>query len=546
MIGMDHGDPFDSVDAALGEAPRRNSAFDRPGPPTRRDSSSSAGSSRLPPVPPRPTIPPRLPATVAALVDLPSRPAPPPIPSRVGTSPPAPSVPFSPPELTSSPSPVPSPSPLPPLLPPPKKKTTLPIPTISRSASVARVPPKITTPRPTTSTSAPPSAPPPTITPYVPPPPPSRAIAPDERLAPQRPAIVSLSGDDSSSEDEDETAFNKSQEFPNATFANRRPPALRNRKPINAPGQFYSFAVRGKRVVTAGQHHVYVWHPSHFSGAAQAVPLPVGDHKVPAVEFCAAGADAPADDGRFVWGGTREGHLFEIDTLDLRVSALRQNIHSHSVSAIFRVGRSMVTLDESGKLFIWGSSTSAAAPQLTSTPKVQRVPEKQNFVAMVGNELWTASGPIVKAGVTGSLARSPQIRVFDPTGDGAWTVLARPLTLPDAAGPTIGSVTASAIVPSQPTLAFLGHDNGYVSVWNRETYACLAVQRVSPFGITTMVGVEKYLWAGFRTGFIYVYNVQAEPWTVHKAWKAHGEAVTKILVDPASLWTVRFSLFLYF
>lgn len=112
----------------------------------------------------------------------------------------------------------------------------------------------------------------------------------------------------------------------------------------------------------------------------------------------------------------------------------------------------------------------------------------------------------------------------------------RPITIPS--GPELGAVTSSAIVPSQEQHVFLGHDNGYVSVWNRESYTCVAIQRVSPFGITSLIGVSKYLWAGFRNGFINIYDVDSDPWTVRKAWKAHKEAVTKIVVDPASLWTV--------
>lgn len=61
--------------------------------------------------------------------------------------------------------------------------------------------------------------------------------------------------------------------------------------------------------------------------------------------------------------------------------------------------------------------------------------------------------------------------------------------------------------------------------------------------ITAMVGVGRYLWAGFRTGVIYVYEVEVEPWTVKKAWKAHKEAVTKLVVDPASLEEVSLRSF---
>ncbi|KAK4700262.1 hypothetical protein P7C70_g5988, partial [Phenoliferia sp. Uapishka_3] len=519
--------------------------FDLPPPefPPRRDSSasSSSDSGRLPPIPPRPLVK----KSIIGAGPEPTKRPPPRLPTRIASSPsgfslplpaietwsPAPTIDIitSPHELSQSPVSTRS-------IPPTRKVTPVPAP-----SPAARPPPLA--PRPSVPTAPRPanSAPPSTLAadaPYVPPPPPSRLIAANERLAPQRPAIQASSGaDDSSEDDEDGAGTSKSQEFPDATFANRRPPALRNRKPIHAPGQFYSFAVRGKRVVTAGEHHVYVWHPTHFSGAAQAVPLPVGDHKVPTIEFRAADEDSAADDGRFVWGGTREGHLFEVDTTQLCVSSLRERFHSHPVVAIFRVGRSMITLDDSGKLFIWGTFDGSQAAQLTSSPpKVQRVPEKQNFHAMVGNELWTSSGPILKPGVTGALARSPQIRVFDPTGKGSFTVTSKPLSTPESAG-HIGSVTASAIVPSQPDHAYLGHDNGYVSVWDRNTYACLAVQRVSPYGITTLVGVDRYLWAGFRTGFIYVYDVQAEIWTVKKAWRAHTEAVSKIIIDSVSLWT---------
>lgn len=396
-------------------------------------------------------------------------------------------------------------------------------------------------PTPSTSTSLPPSllpsAPLPDVssTPYLPPPPPARSIPRNERLTPQRPTIGdrSQSGEESSDEEDQDEAFIKAQSFPDATFANRKPPVLRNRKPIQATGQFYSFAVRGQVTIT-GQHHIYVWHPSHPQLSSESVGLPHGEHKVHAVEFRAS---EDVGDSRYVWGGTRDGHIFEVDSAELKVVTVRLNVHSYPITAIFRIKNSMVTLDDSGKLLIWGTVDGKAAPQLSSTPKAQRIPEKQNFVAVIGAEIWTSSGPNSKAGATSVAARSPQIRVYDPTGAGPFNVVPRPLITPESAGP-VGSVTASAIVPSQPHLIYLGHDNGNVSVWNRTTYTCVLVQRVSQYRLTSMVGIGRYLWAGFRTGFIYVYDVDVEPWTVRKAWRAHKESVTKITVDPTSLWTV--------
>jgi hypothetical protein len=395
-------------------------------------------------------------------------------------------------------------------------------------------------PRPILSaTHTAPSSLAPSDAPYLPPPPPSRTLAPNERLAPQRPALSlassTHSGEESSDDEEDE-AFTRSQEFPDATFANRRPPVVRDRRALHPTGQYYSFASKGRTTVT-GQHHVYVWK----GGVVEAVALPGGEHKVHAVEFRGG---AEGEEGRYVWGGTKEGHVFEVDTIDMRISNVRLNVHPHPVVAIYRLGNSMISLDESGKLLTWGShSPSSPPPDLTDTPKVQRLSDKPSFIALIGSEIWTSTGPLPSKTSSSLLSsRSPQIRIYDPTGRSSFLVVPRPITTSESAGP-IGSVTASSIVPSQPSLIYLGHENGYVSVWNRETYTCVLVQRVSPYMITAMVGVGRYLWAGFRTGVIYVYEVEVEPWTVKKAWKAHKEAVTKLVVDPASLEEVSLRSF---
>lgn len=356
----------------------------------------------IPPIPPRPIIPPRPSVSVQATSILESRPAPP-IPSRTTSGPPSLSSSLSElPPATSllstshySPSVTSSPSTQPSYLappPPPPRRVASPAPVISltrsRSSSIVavassslagspkvRLPPSIPIPPPSSTIA------------YLPPPPPSRAIAPNERLAPQRPAIEKASnigggggggggsGDDSDGSDgesEDSTNFAKSQEFPDATFANRRPPTLRNRKCIQATGQIHSFAIRGIRAVT-GQHHVYVWNPSHVSGLSEStVPLPGGEHKVHAIEFRPADVDEAigSDDARYVWGGTKDGHVFEVDTEEHKVSKVRMMAHSHSVVAIHRLGRSILTLDDSGKLLIWGNFDSLVGPDLNSTPKV--------------------------------------------------------------------------------------------------------------------------------------------------------------------------------
>ncbi|KAK4053795.1 hypothetical protein OIV83_001451 [Microbotryomycetes sp. JL201] len=361
---------------------------------------------------------------------------------------------------------------------------------------------------------------------WTPPPPPSRAV--NVSVTPVRPRVNTLtaSGEAGSSDDDEEGApVDRSQEFPDATFANRRPPALRNRKPIHSPGQVHSFAVRGKRLVT-GQHHVYIWSTS--GGSPQAIMPPAGETKITAVEFRAGSIDAPQDDDRYAWVGTKDGHLFEIDTHLAKVTHSRPHIHVSSVSAIFRSGRMMVTLDEAGKVFTWGTSDSHDAPNLNGPHQSQRTADKQNFAGLLGSDLWTSSGPATKHSASALASRSPQVRVYDPTGARTFSLLPRPQLVTDASGP-VGAVTASAIVPAQEHFAFLGHDNGYISVWDRTSYECVRVQRVSTFMVTALAGVGKLLWAGFRTGYIYAYNVSQEPWTVHKAWKAHKDPILKIV-----------------
>lgn len=286
--------------------------------------------------------------------------------------------------------------------------------------------------------------------------------------------------------------------------------------------------------MTGGQHHLHLWHAS--GSASETITLPGNEHKITAVEFRPTSESDFASDERYVWAGTKEGHLFEVDLVELRVVSARQHIHLSPVVAIFRLGRAMLTLEDNGKLIMWGEPDSPDAPLLAGTFKPQRTADKQTFSALVGHELWTASGPVTKQGSTALAARCPQIRVYDPTGD-VFSVMPRPINTPESAG-RVGAVTASALVPSQPDTVYLGQDNGWISTWTLSTHSFVSMQRVSPYMITALAGVGKHLWAGFRTGFIYVYDVSRDPWTVHKAWKAHKDPVQKIVVDSAALWTV--------
>ncbi|GEM09551.1 inositolor phosphatidylinositol phosphatase [Rhodotorula toruloides] len=498
-------------------------------------SEDEAEASRSPPpvIPPRPKIveqrpsdPPRLPSrsptassTESLSVASSSIPVPPsaftrsPSKSLSDGSTPSLAAPSLPPRLAS------------PLAPPlPSRNTTLPF-LPARSSSTIAAPNSSPTVPATTL---------PSTTPYIPPPPPTRSAPAGDR-PPVRPHVRGAE-DAGSSEDEDDEAA-RAQEYPDATFANRRPPVLRQRRHVHATNAFSAWTVRSEKVVTA-HHRIHLWRPSETKVAADSLEVAGDPQKFVSLEWRSADAARPEDGGRYVWAGTKEGAIWEIDLERMVVSGSRTNAHTGPVVGIYRLGRAMVSVDEAGKVLLWGESpgNDGRAASLSAVPTQHRVPDKQNFVALVGDELWTSSGPVTKAGAPAVAMRSPQIRVFDPAGiKGSFSALSRPLVTPESAG-LIGAVTSHAIIPEQNHLVYLAHDNGIVSVWERDSYACIKVQRISPYGVTALTGVRKYLWAGFRSGHINVYDVASHTWVVVKSWKASKDPVTRVIVDPSSLW----------
>jgi hypothetical protein len=84
-----------------------------------------------------------------------------------------------------------------------------------------------------------------------------------------------------------------------------------------------------------------------------------------------------------------------------------------------------------------------------------------------------------------------------------------------------GAVTAAAVLSSNPPLVYLAHEGGYVSVFDRESLACLSVLKISSSDVLALEGVGDRLWAGYRTGMIHVYDVSTKPWTTTNTWMAH-------------------------
>jgi hypothetical protein len=77
------------------------------------------------------------------------------------------------------------------------------------------------------------------------------------------------------------------------------------------------------------------------------------------------------------------------------------------------------------------------------------------------------------------------------------------------------------VLTSNPSLVYLAHEGGYVSIFDRDSLACLSVLKISSSDVLALEGVGDRLWAGYRTGMIHVYDVSTKPWTATNIWMAH-------------------------
>lgn len=102
--------------------------------------------------------------------------------------------------------------------------------------------------------------------------------------------------------------------------------------------------------------------------------------------------------------------------------------------------------------------------------------------------------------------------------------------------PNVGEVTAGTMISGQGDRIYFGHIDGKVTIYSCKDYSCMGVVNVSLYKISCLVGVGDYLWAGYNTGMIYVYDTRTQPWKVKKDWKAHEKTIAGILVDRTSIW----------
>jgi len=179
------------------------------------------------------------------------------------------------------------------------------------------------------------------------------------------------------------------------------------------------------------------------------------------------------------------------------------------------------TLDDDGKLCVWPPDETGS-PNMKSTQQSFLIPKGHSFSIVVGDQLWVATGK--------------DIRVFNLNikSRSTFQILQKPLNQPG-----VGEVTSGTVVNSHPDRIFFGHNDGKVTIYSHQDFACLGVINVSLYKINSLTGVGNNLWAAYNTGMIYVYDINKSPWKVEKDWRAHDDPVVSVLVDRSSIWKIN-------
>ena len=308
--------------------------------------------------------------------------------------------------------------------------------------------------------------------------------------------------------------------YPNTSNLNRRPPFLRQGvQKIDVNYDTKIFDVSSRYVCTTG----LVTRAWDFSGN---MVLNLGhdekDIRVTALAF-KPGA-SPDDEGLRIWLGTNHGTIQEIDIPSQTLCYSKSAAHNRrEILKIYRYQNSMWSLDDDGRLYLWPAGEEGL-PSLQLTPMARRVPRGHSFSLIIQDTLWIATGK--------------EIRVFRPLAkdDAGFCVTKQALGQYG-----LGDITTGAVIAGRFKCVYFGHTDGKVTSYSIDDFSCLGVFNVSVYKINSLIGACSYLWAGFNSGTICVYDTSTQPWTTKKEWQAHPDhPVSNILVERSSLWKSGF------
>lgn len=305
-------------------------------------------------------------------------------------------------------------------------------------------------------------------------------------------------------------------DYPNISNTNRRPPLIQlGATEIETNYDTRLVDICGRYVVTTGPM-TKVW---DIVSGRMVLSIAHGEREVRVTSLAFKPAATAGEEGTNLWLGTNYGDIQEVHIPSQNVVYVRTGAHERrEIIKIHRHQSSMWTLDDGGKLCAWlGDET--GMPDLQQTPTTYRVPKGHTFSLVVQHDLWLATGK--------------DIRIFRPsvTNGAFYSVLQEPLNQP-----SIGAITSGAIIGGQLDRIYFGHADGKVTIYSINDFSCLGVIGVSVYKISCLAGAGFYLWAGYSTGAVHVYDTRTRPWTTKKDWLAHSSPTLNILVDRTGPW----------
>jgi len=307
--------------------------------------------------------------------------------------------------------------------------------------------------------------------------------------------------------------------YPDASLSNRRPPRIKQGAyELDTGYDTRLFDICGDCVCTTG----YLTRAWDLASGHPIMNLSHGEQtKITAIAF-KPGASAD-EEGQRLWLGTSCGDLMEVDVPSQSVVASKASVHSRrEIVRIYRHQNTMWTMDDGGNLNVWFPDEDGL-PNMQRDPLIRRVSKGHTFSIVVQHRLWLATGK--------------EIRVFQPASAADTDVQ---LTLQPLSQSTVGEITSGAVLSDQQDRVYFGHSDGKVTIYSTQDFSCLGVINVSVYKINALAGAGDFLWAGYNTGMIYVYDTKTQPWTTKKDWHAHSDPVSSILVDRSSVWRSGF------
>ena len=304
--------------------------------------------------------------------------------------------------------------------------------------------------------------------------------------------------------------------YPNSSRANRRPPVHRE-----GPRQIQTgFDTRlmdscGDFVCTSGTS-TRVWRVS-TGKMAMIMNHPEGV-KVTALAF------KPSRDieteGQYIWLGTNFGEIMEVNIMNKSVTGVDERTHSRrEIVKMYRKATEIWTIDSEGKLIVWPADEDGT-PNLSKSVLNGRASRGMTSSVIVGNKLWMAAGR--------------GIRVFQPNPNPDHITFE--VTQEAFVPPSGGDITSCAYLSSDPDRIYCGHSDGKISIFSKRSNKHVDTFSVSLYKVSCLAGVGDYLWAGFNSGSIMLFDPKTTPWTTVKYWQAHTHPVVSIIADRSSVW----------